>query len=201
MLLPPEVEAVIRPHLANGLKIEQRYMFGFEDYSRLAASMRDDGMHFTDRLTGVHLMAQDLKDMGVIRREAQSHSCDWKYSRPIACAFLWETRRRSCLEIGSVWVDKNYRRQGYPYEVIRQAMELDVAKGKDLVMMTLETAIMKPAVQLGFRLITKAVMPYVNKWRKNIGLRDRFPDTARSEELPCPRQGERWLLVKLAQWR
>ena len=196
---PPEVVAAIRTYL-DPSKIEARYSFIYDDYCAMANAMRADGLHYSERLTGVSLMTQDLKDMGIILRDAQCGSCDWKYSPPKACAFLWETRRRTCLEIGSVWVDKKHRGKGYPWAVIKAAMDLPNAKGKDLIMMTKELSIMKPAVQLGFRLVTKAVMPYVNKWRKNIGLRDRFPETARSEELPCPKQGERSLLVKLACW-
>lgn len=188
----------IRASLMNSVKLPDDMCI--RDYFFLAARVRESGLHMTARVTGENLMAQDLKGMGDIVRNVRFGSCDWKYLPPIACAFLWETKRRTCFEIGTVWVDPKYRGKGLCKVVIQRVMELDIARGKDLYMITAEIAVMVVAVQLGFRLVTKASMPFINKWRKNIGLRDRFPITALREELPCPKQGERWMLVKLRSW-
>lgn len=46
------------------------------------------------------------------------------------------------------------------------------------------------------RAITKAVMPYVEEWGEQLGARDRLPESALSESIPAPQDGQRWLFVR-----
>ncbi|HTE48331.1 MAG TPA: GNAT family N-acetyltransferase [Candidatus Paceibacterota bacterium] len=69
------------------------------------------------------------------------------------CAFciIWLTRDNHIFEVGDIWVDEKYRRQGYGGGVFKKCLDL-LPEGAGAFLITRELSVLKLARSLGWQL-------------------------------------------------
>ncbi len=123
-----------------------------------------------------------------------------KQSGPIlAHAARRESNHPAWNELAQIYVDKEARGNGLMKEVVCELIATTMPCIR-LFCITPDGSVMRLLQGLYFRPITKAVMPGVGDWAREVGLDvgDRLPQTALRTGLPDIEAGERWLFVRRA---
>ncbi len=98
-------------------------------------------------------------------------------------------------EISQIYVDEDLRGNG-----IIRAMTFELIARTPAVIqlfgITSVRTVMSVFEECQMGAVTKATMPDVEAWAERLGIRDRLPDSALSQDPPQPCDKERWLFVR-----
>lgn len=144
-------------------------------YHYLAAVMRRDGMHYAERLQPEKLKALDEQGRGVILRSTDYGTCRVREGYPTGCAFVWPTLDRRTFEIGSVWVHKSHRGNGFAKDLLKEAASR-IPIGDAAFLITSSATIIEGAMRIGFHPFVFVEKRGLDEWARSFGVSvDREP--------------------------
>ncbi|MCR4325463.1 MAG: hypothetical protein NUV59_01505 [Patescibacteria group bacterium] len=172
-------------------------------WEQLAEDMRATGQFHDARLRHTKIRQAHYAGRSVVRPATYNHV---PRQRIWAHAARLKTRLPKWQELAWFYVAKGYDRNGVLREIVA---ELVAGAPQDLKFFGIGKmpAVIRVFLQHGLVPITKAVMPDVEEWAESVGLGNRLPKSALSEEAPDVEQilrlaqdeetAERWLFVQL----